>query len=231
VGTGEQQEKFVLHKKLLCSKAPVFGKMFNSGFQESLSQSATLPEDDPKVFALFVDWVYLNTLPVLPVAKTPKVFPTSFTALFAFSEKYCIVQLCDNTMDTIVQVGKQGNMEAGCFMMEDGYRKTRPGSRLRLYLLRSYVYLTKVNSPVLPWPPEKFYMVALRCNELLFNFFAETTSDRDSKKKTTARSPNAFPRCDYHQHGKDQECPYSYEGDALAGLKKSELANSSLTAS
>jgi hypothetical protein len=186
VGTGEQQEKFVLHKKLLCSKAPVFGKMFNSGFQESLSQSATLPEDNPKAFALFVDWVYLNTLPVLPVAKTPKVVPTSFPALFAFSEKYCIVQLCDNIMDTIVQLGKQGNTEAGCFMMEDGYRKTRPGSRLRLYILRSYVYLTKVNSQVLPWPPEKFYMLALRCNELLFDFFAETTSDRDSKKKTIA---------------------------------------------
>jgi hypothetical protein len=55
VGTGEQQQSFVLHKKILCGKVPVFGKMLNSSFEEGLSHSDILPEDGSKAFAIFVD--------------------------------------------------------------------------------------------------------------------------------------------------------------------------------
>jgi hypothetical protein len=207
VGTGEQQQKFVLHKKLLSSKALVFGKMFNSGFQEGLSQSTTLPEDNPKIFALFVDWVYLNTLLVLPLTdkdkETASEAPRSFPDLFSFGDKYCVGQLCDAIMDATLLVGKRFDGLAGYTMMEDSYRNTRPGSKPRLYVLRSYIYKTKGARGPSAWDHEKFHELALKCNDLLFDFFAETVSNRNSNTWATARNPNAFPRCDYYQHGKD----------------------------
>jgi hypothetical protein len=131
-------------------------------------------------------------------------------------------------MDTILLVGKRFDRLAGYTMMEDGYRNTRPGSKLHLYLLRSYIYKTKGARGPVAWASEKFHELALKCNDLVFDFFAETVSSRDSKTWATARNPNAFPRCDCHQHGEYQECPYLYEGDMLIGLKKSEPTKPSL---
>lgn len=48
VGSGVEK-KFSVHKKILAKKAPAFGKMFNSKFQEGLVQSAILPEDLPHI--------------------------------------------------------------------------------------------------------------------------------------------------------------------------------------
>lgn len=56
--------------------------------------------------------------------------------------------------------------------------------------------------------PEKFYELALKYNDLLPDFFAEATRNRDSNTWATARNPNDFPNCDYHYHEKDVECPY-----------------------
>jgi hypothetical protein len=232
VGTGEQQQRFVLHNNRLCSKAPAFGKRLNNGFQGGLPQSATLLEEDPKTFSLFVDWINMNVLPVLQITEDGKPAgeaSKSFSDLLAFAERHKIEKLSDILMDTILRVGKECNTAAGFTMIEDGYRNTAPGSKFRLYILRSYVYMTKCHK--FPhWTPVKLHDLALKCDGLLLDFFVETVSNRDSK--TSARSPNDFPRCDYHQHGKDQECPYLYDrGGKLFGLKKPEPAKSSLGSS
>lgn len=60
---GPEKEHFRVHKNLICSKALYFNKMFNGGFKEDIEQTATLPEDSPRVFTLLVEWIYSGRLP------------------------------------------------------------------------------------------------------------------------------------------------------------------------
>lgn len=64
IEVGAEKEVFVVHKDLLCKKAPFFDKMFNGQFLEGHSQSAQLPEDDAITFKLFVAWIYHGIIEV-----------------------------------------------------------------------------------------------------------------------------------------------------------------------
>ena len=66
---GPSKQHFHLHKNLLCSKVDYFRKMFESSFKEGVEQAATLPEDDPNAFALFVQWLYQESLTPLDIRK------------------------------------------------------------------------------------------------------------------------------------------------------------------
>jgi hypothetical protein len=47
--------------------------MFSSVFQEGLTQSAKLPENDPDTFDLFIDWLYQARISILPAEKKDEV--------------------------------------------------------------------------------------------------------------------------------------------------------------
>jgi hypothetical protein len=59
---GENEDEFVVHKKLLCSRIPYFDKMFQDPWQESVASIATFPEDTPESFDLLITWLYTNTI-------------------------------------------------------------------------------------------------------------------------------------------------------------------------
>ena len=59
---GPSKQYFPIYKHLLGTKVPYFRKMFESTFKESVEQAATLPEDDPNAFVLFVQWLYRDNL-------------------------------------------------------------------------------------------------------------------------------------------------------------------------
>lgn len=86
VGEAPTQEAFSIQKDLLCQKAPLFGKMFNSGFQEGISQTSLLPDDNIATFLLFVTWLYQNFIgssnnPLIEIANA-----TNLIHLYAFGE-------------------------------------------------------------------------------------------------------------------------------------------------
>lgn len=47
--------------------------MFSSVFQEDVTQSAKLPEDDPDTFDLFIDWLNQARISILPVEKKDEI--------------------------------------------------------------------------------------------------------------------------------------------------------------
>jgi len=213
VGTGPEKKQFVLHKKLLCVKAQFFDKMFNSTFQEGQTQSATLPEDDPDAFALFVDWLYTRTISVASV-KNPdegKTAIRALTKLFAFAEKYCLISIADQVMDRIVELGIEFSRLPGDDIVGLGYSTTKLGSRLRLYLSRSYTFHLFRNITPSYWTPQRLHdvhQVAVKHPDLLFNFFLISTDTKYGGIAWLTNSNHA-PFCDYYQHGKDAQCLYS----------------------
>lgn len=59
---GPSEVQWRLHENLLSGISDFFRSAFNSGFQESIEDKLTMPEDDPNSFELFVRWLYIRAL-------------------------------------------------------------------------------------------------------------------------------------------------------------------------
>jgi hypothetical protein len=55
---GPQHEYFHVHRNRLDAASVWFTKILGSGFEETATQRITLPEDDPSIVHLFVQWLY-----------------------------------------------------------------------------------------------------------------------------------------------------------------------------
>jgi hypothetical protein len=62
VGDSKNPEVFQVHKKFFCGNTPYFDKMFNGNFRECIDQSATFPEDEPRIWKLLIGWLYKGTI-------------------------------------------------------------------------------------------------------------------------------------------------------------------------
>jgi hypothetical protein len=91
---GPSKQHFSVHKKLLCAKADYFQKRFESTFKEGIEQAATFPKEDPDNFALFVQWIYGDSLKRIDISKHN---PPEFDA---FSGSRWIILLCGKDMSS-----------------------------------------------------------------------------------------------------------------------------------
>jgi hypothetical protein len=82
--------------------------MFNGGFEEAKSGTATLPSDDPEAFELFVSWVYLDKIE-LPRNMDTESPISKFIQLYAFAVKARVLQVADKTMDTLTRSSSSGD--------------------------------------------------------------------------------------------------------------------------
>lgn len=55
---GVIQQKFSVHKKLICASSRYFNTAFNGGFAETQSGVIKFPDIEPKIFGLFNQWIY-----------------------------------------------------------------------------------------------------------------------------------------------------------------------------
>jgi len=130
--------------------------MFTGNLRAGPPQCAVLPEDIPETFELFQGWLYSgrieNTavhLPAEPIeynnrAVTAAEVKTSLELidLFCFAEKFEITHLQDQCMDTLVRFQRALNFAPYPAHIDNAYKRTREGSRLRLYLSRFWVFVT-----------------------------------------------------------------------------------------
>lgn len=64
VGEGEAQESFIVHKELICARSEFFRVSMKEVWKEGKEGVIPLPEDDPQVFALYVQSLYVSALRV-----------------------------------------------------------------------------------------------------------------------------------------------------------------------
>lgn len=153
---GEEKKQFSIHKNLLCTKAPVFKAMFDGGFKEASKGLAHLPEDSPVAVGLFQEWLYRGFLSQLDIKRPLKRRRDEAThtlynlcmdresgwiQVYGFAEKYCIDALMDESLTSIRKYGTKNFTILSWKAMLDGYKVTREGSRLRLYIIRNVSYL------------------------------------------------------------------------------------------
>ncbi|KAL3468862.1 hypothetical protein BJX99DRAFT_268968 [Aspergillus californicus] len=61
---GDEQEVFSVHEALVRSSSVFFDKAMAGSWKESTQRLVHLPKHDPKIFALYIHWLYCDTMPV-----------------------------------------------------------------------------------------------------------------------------------------------------------------------
>lgn len=62
VAEGNAQKKFVIHQDLICARSDFFRNSMKDGWKESNEGVVELPEDDPQIFGLYVQSLYVRCL-------------------------------------------------------------------------------------------------------------------------------------------------------------------------
>lgn len=60
---GPEETNFVVHEVLLTKHSEFFGAAFRSNFLEGKTREMKMPEDDPRLFAIFIDYIYAREPP------------------------------------------------------------------------------------------------------------------------------------------------------------------------
>lgn len=177
--------------------------MLNRSWAESNSQKATLPEDSPETFKLFLGRIYQGKLEVSPLEGGVE----RCIRLSGFAEKHDITALLDAAIETIMGLMKGANSLLGPNMMGFAYAATHVGSKLRLLAARCFVFATLHLSQELAngaWSKEKRNETITKHNDLWIDAF-------DMMRLQAGKlqlNPRDQPLCDYDQHAKTEACPY-----------------------
>ncbi|EKD18615.1 uncharacterized protein L3040_002041 [Drepanopeziza brunnea f. sp. 'multigermtubi'] len=202
VGSGPTARTFKVHTDLICSKVPFFKAMFKGNFKEAATQTATLPEDDPLAFELFLGWVYRDTVNKLS-------HMTPYLKLFGFAEKYTVVTLMDNTMDALVAAFKEKNYLFHQVYMEEIYQITHESSKMRVFASRCFAFALMTCPDTGIWSTTTLMsMTSTHRDEILVDSLRLIRALKPENKISLFPDPRSAPLCDYHQHGKDEVCPY-----------------------
>lgn len=202
ISVGPEKQLFRVHKELLCSRSPYFKAMFTSGFAETASQSASLPEDKPDILGLFLEWVYGGR--VLHAATwTRKTSMGNKIHLYNFAEKICLDELADFTMTSLMSDLREGRSLVGIFAVKMTYRETPAGSPLRKFLCHGIHYVTHTTKEGANWPAKTLCDALTEVPELLQDFI-----EISRELGGTIENPTEMPKCKFHKHAKGAECAY-----------------------
>lgn len=53
----------MVHRHILAHSSDFFKRTVSSGFKESVDKHVSLPEQDPTLFNIYLNWLYANSLP------------------------------------------------------------------------------------------------------------------------------------------------------------------------
>jgi hypothetical protein len=65
VGTGVTSKSFALHKNLACARSKFFDACLSGNRKESVGAPVELPDDNPDVFQLYTQSLYVSVLHIV----------------------------------------------------------------------------------------------------------------------------------------------------------------------
>ena len=115
VYVGPEEYPFYLHKGLLCHHSAFFERAFDGNFEESITRSMYLEENDVDEFILFEEWLYSQKLTYHKDFDDPSFL---LVKMFCFAERVGISALQNATLDTI----REGAIEQVSFSSSSIYQ-------------------------------------------------------------------------------------------------------------
>ncbi|KAI4668738.1 uncharacterized protein J4E78_002566 [Alternaria triticimaculans] len=89
VGPEGSQQDFLLHEGIICKRSELFRRAINGNWPKKKDRIVKLPKDDPKIFALYVNLIYMGVLYNEPDAS--KMTPVEFQAHTLSTVKFYIL--------------------------------------------------------------------------------------------------------------------------------------------
>ncbi|ESZ89669.1 hypothetical protein SBOR_9947 [Sclerotinia borealis F-4128] len=216
---------FQVHRTLLCTKIPMFQRVFNEDFKEAVDQAtkiadAVLADDDPRAFKLLVGWMYSNRIEGDLEKGTDTVDTISskgslkgllksiklpiFIKLCILAENYEMPHLQDESIDFLVQymIDTRTSPNPSCWL--EVYKNTSRTSKLRVLFARIAVW--QLSQEGGPNGAEAMDMLVLSRSRDLRR---DISILMEGNLGGTLADPLLAPACDYHSHGTVDECPCS----------------------
>ena len=108
---GEQKEPIQVHLNLICAASSVFKAAFSGPFEESVSRSMTLPDDDIESVERIVSWLYVRHY-AIPQGVSAEAMDEHYwilARLNALAHKYYIITLSNHIVDELYKFEKLNN--------------------------------------------------------------------------------------------------------------------------
>lgn len=136
---GPDRTRFDVHQKLLCGgHDDFFAAIMRGNFKEAQTKQINLPEDDAETFTTLLDYIYRNKIPTIDCfCPTPKCQDLNETKiyqlcdLYTTAEKYCMEELMDITIDSIISGLMLLRGRLVTVHVVDIYQRTHEHSKLR----------------------------------------------------------------------------------------------------
>ncbi|KAI9737423.1 MAG: hypothetical protein M1834_009577 [Cirrosporium novae-zelandiae] len=208
---GTDRQRYVLHKKVLCSKSDFFRAAFRGPSKEATENKMTLPEESPKAFRMFVSWLYTNSVPVSwfssesasadHIKSATKSDVETVLELYLMGQKWLIPTLQDKAIDILIgkfSIRPLLFLDADIIIMV--YSSTMEKSKIRNFLVQLFVYLADDSGNDL---------TSLLSIHNDFTMSVATVLYQATRNKLRFEThPSQDLRCHYHAHDEDFDCPY-----------------------
>jgi hypothetical protein len=117
--------------------------MFNGSFKEASSNAAYLSEDDPASFDLLADWANhpaptksprrIRDLLAVSNEEGQEVASWDPVGFYSLAEKYCLPELQDIIIDTLIKYHKKRNELPSVDFVTRAFEQTSSGSQISRY--------------------------------------------------------------------------------------------------
>jgi hypothetical protein len=208
VGLEEQTKPFKVHLNLLFTKVPYLQKMFSTNLKEGEEQKATLPDDSPEAFSIFLGWLYRGSFRALEQVENEA--PTlARVQLYCFAEETCQDDLMNYTISSLLrELIRFGRLPKTSTILL-AYENALPTSQLRKFLSRSLVRcFIRGPNPQGDWTVDELSAAMSENRDLCTDVLALLKMAMDN------RLPD--PRgvvCNFYVHEKGRDCPYNLMED------------------
>jgi hypothetical protein len=237
VGKGDGKNRtFVIHRNVL-AKSPLFDRILNKYSLVGKDKdkdganflALALPDDDPDVFELFCLWLYGKNLSSIATAKdnlssnhfnvnsnvninfsNHRTLLPLLLKLCHFAEKNDLPDLLGHSIDAFLSACGTNNCIPSVAQAVDIYKSSSGDSKLRLLAVHTLVFtLLGLGADMRDqrWSNAAF-VAALGANEDLLMDVVKMLRGMLPFEVTEPLDPRDLPPCFFHQHAKEEECPY-----------------------
>jgi hypothetical protein len=204
-GEGESVETWFVHRELLCSKSDFFKKCFESGMTEAVENKVVLKEDDPKVVAWFVNWLYTGKVQTDDTDSDPTL--DALYPLYFFADKIGSDDLHNETIDLVTYKSAITN-SFPCKVIPEWCNKGHGESELVVWAIDEWAH-NMTNAPQ-SWRKGDISAAQniiksrsaepLLVNKLLLAVW------KYNQNKDLKEAPSEVRGCHYHRHKEGAKC-------------------------
>jgi BTB/POZ domain len=134
LSTGPEEKSFTVHKKVLITRAPHFADGLRGGsYREAQEKKFEFPDVDNDVIAVFVSWLYQNTLAEIPDNDTNSFDVT--IRLYQFADSINLINLQNLCLDHVGKITKETNWTPKWREIAAHYDNSVPNDMMRILLV------------------------------------------------------------------------------------------------